>query len=217
MLFAGPFFIIQAMSKVLSRKLLKYFFRGLLFLVPIAITLYIIIGSIRWLDNLIPVKVPMLGSLIILMIITLFGYLASTLLAKPFFDLFEEVLVKVPLVNIIYTSLKDLIGAFVGDKKKFNKPALVCMNMQEQVYKMGFITQTDLSKLAIPGKIAVYLPHSYNFSGNLFIVPAENVTPLDISSSEAMKFIVSGGVSGIDFLDPDQPASIVQQINQPIV
>jgi uncharacterized membrane protein len=205
------------MSKVLSRRLLKYFFRGLLFLVPIAITLYIIVGSIRWLDNLIPVKVPMLGLLIILLIITLFGYLASTLLAKPFFDLLEEVLVKVPLVNIIYTSLKDLIGAFVGDKKKFNKPALICMNMDAQVYKMGFITQTDMSKIGIPGKIAVYLPHSYNFSGNLFIVPGENVTPLDISSAEAMKFIVSGGVSGIDFLDPDQPATIAQQVNQPLL
>jgi uncharacterized membrane protein len=191
------------MNKIFVRRLLKYFLRGLLFLVPITITLYIIIGSIQWLDNLIPVSIPFLGLFIILSVITIFGYLGTTLLAKPFFDLFEEVLIRLPLVNIIYTSLKDLIGAFVGDKKKFNKPVMVCMNPDAQVYKLGFITQVDLTQIGMPGKVAVYLPHSYNFSGNLFFVPIESVTPLDVSSAEIMKFIVSGGVSGIHSLEAE--------------
>lgn len=200
MLFAKPFFV-KAMRRSASKRLFKYFLRGLLFLVPITLTLYIIIGSIQWLDNLIPLKVPMLGLVIILSIITIFGYLGTTLLAKPFFDLFEEVLIRVPFVNLIYTSLKDLMGAFVGDKKKFNKPILVLMNKESKVYKMGFITQKDLTALNLPGMVAVYLPHSYNFSGNLFFVPAESILPIEVSSSEAMKFIVSGGVSGIHSLD----------------
>lgn len=199
------------MNKYFVSKLLKYFLRGLLFLVPITITIYIIVGSIQWLDNLIPVSIPFLGLFLILSIITIFGYLGTTLLAKPFFDLFEEVLIRLPLVNIIYTSLKDLIGAFVGDKKKFNKPVMVCMNHESQVYKLGFITQVDLSQIGMPGKVAVYLPHSYNFSGNLFFVPLESVTPLDVSSAEVMKFIVSGGVSGIHSLDPET-AQVVKPV-----
>ncbi len=191
--------------------LFKYFLRGLLFLVPIAITLYIIIASIQWLDGLIPaIDVPLLGLFIILFVITLCGYLGTTLLAKPIFDIFEDLLTKMPLVNIIYTSLKDLISAFVGDKKKFNKPVLVNINPTIGLQKLGFITQNDLTNIGLPGKVCVYLPHSYNFSGNLFIVAREAVTPVDAPSSDIMKFIISGGVSGMDILDEEEPS--VKQI-----
>lgn len=179
-------------------KVFRYFFRGLLFLVPLALTVYIIIQSISWLDGLIPVKVPGLGLLIILVTITFFGYLGSTLLVKPFFDILEKLIVKLPLANIIYTSLKDLMVAFVGDKRKFNQAVLVVMNSDFGVHKLGFITQDDLTHLGMPGKVAVYLPHSYNFSGNLFIVPRENVVPIDAQGADVMKFIVSGGVAGLD-------------------
>jgi uncharacterized membrane protein len=191
--------------------LLKYFLRGLLFLVPISITLYIIVASIQWLDNLIPaIDVPFLGLFIILFIITVFGYLGTTLLAKPIFDIFEDLLTRLPLVNIIYTSLKDLISAFVGDKKKFNKPVLVSINPGIGLQKLGFITQNDLHNIGLPGKVAVYLPHSYNFSGNLFIVAKEMVFPIDAPSSDVMKFIISGGVSGMHVLDEE--VKDVQQI-----
>lgn len=185
-------------------RFISYFFRGLLFIVPIALTMYIIILAISWLDSLIPFQVPGLGMLTILGFITLIGYLASTLLAGPIFNLLEEVLVKVPLINIIYTSLKDLISAFVGDKKKFNQPVLVTMNPEFVIQKPGFITQKDLSQLGLVGQVAVYLPHSYNFSGNLYIVPAKYVVPINTAtSSDIMKFIVSGGVSGL------------QEVNEP--
>src|SRR5690606_34484336 len=108
------------MNNFTFQRILNYSLRGLLFLVPVALPLYILVVSIQWLDGLIPVAIPGLGLLIILVGITLFGYLGSTLLVKPFFDLMEELLIKVPFVNLIYTSIKDLIGAFVGDKKKFN-------------------------------------------------------------------------------------------------
>ncbi|MFP4092827.1 MAG: DUF502 domain-containing protein, partial [Cyclobacteriaceae bacterium] len=105
-------------------RFVTYFFRGLLFVVPIALTIYIILLSISWLDGLIPFQLPGLGLLSILLFITLVGYLASTLLAGPLFSILEDVLTRLPLVSIIYSSLKDLISAFVGDKKKFNKPVL---------------------------------------------------------------------------------------------
>ncbi|WKN32204.1 DUF502 domain-containing protein [Porifericola rhodea] len=187
-------------------RFVSYFFRGLLFVVPIALTMYIIILAISWLDSLIPFKVPGLGMLSILAFITLIGYLASTLLAGPIFNLLEEVLVKVPLINIIYSSLKDLISAFVGDKKKFNQPVLVTLNPEFVVQKPGFITQQDLSQLGLADQVAVYLPHSYNFSGNLYIVPSKYVTPITAASSaDIMKFIVSGGVSGLQEVEQRPP------------
>lgn len=179
-------------------KLITYFFRGLLFVVPVAVTVYIILLSIRWLDNIIDFKVPGLGMLTILASITIIGYLASTLLAGPLFNLLEELLRKLPFVNIIYSSLKDLISAFVGDKKKFDQPVLVTLNPEFIIQKPGFITKSDLSQLGLVDQVAVYLPHSYNFSGNLYIVPTQYVTPLSVSSTDIMKFIVSGGVSGLE-------------------
>ncbi len=181
-----------------NRSLPTYFFRGLLFVVPVALTIYIIVVCIRWLDSLIDISVPGLGLLTIVASITLIGYLASTLLAAPLFRLLEEVLTKLPLVNIIYSSLKDLISAFVGDKKKFDRPVLVALSEDLTIRKPGFITQNDLSQLGLIDQVAVYLPHSYNFSGNLFIVPTQYVTPINASSTEIMKFIVSGGVSGLE-------------------
>ncbi len=181
-------------------RLATYFFRGLLFIVPIALTIYIIILAISWLDGLLPYNFPGLGLLTIFVSITLIGYLASTLLAGPLFGVLEDVLIRVPLVNIIYSSLKDLISAFVGDKKKFNQPVLVTLDPSYTIQKPGFITQEDLSVLGLEGQVAVYLPHSYNFSGNLYIVPAQYVTLLDAPGAEIMKFIVSGGVSGLDNL-----------------
>ncbi|WKN43735.1 DUF502 domain-containing protein [Tunicatimonas pelagia] len=181
-----------------NRSLPTYFFRGLLFAVPVALTIYILVVCIRWLDSLIDISIPGLGLLTILASVTLIGYLASTLLAAPLFRLLEELLTRLPLVNIIYSSLKDLISAFVGDKKKFDRPVLVALSDDLTIRKPGFITQDNLAKLGLVDQVAVYLPHSYNFSGNLFIVPSQYVTPIEASSTEIMKFIVSGGVSGLE-------------------
>jgi uncharacterized membrane protein len=103
---------------------------------------------------------------------------------------------KIPLVKLIYSAVKDLLGAFVGDKKKFNKPVLVRINKDNSLHQLGFITQSDLSELGLNNMVVVYFPHSYAFSGFHYFVPKENITPLDISGPVAMKFIVSGGVSG---------------------
>jgi uncharacterized membrane protein len=106
---------------------------------------------------------------------------------------------KVPFIKVIYSSTKDFMSAFVGQKKKFTETVMVKMNNDAEIYKLGFITQKDLSNIGIKeGMIAVYLPHSYNFSGNLFIVPAANVTPINAPPSEMMKFIVSGGITEIN-------------------
>lgn len=190
--------MIILFQKVINR-VLRYFFQGLLLAVPIIITAYVIIGVFRWLDGLIPVKNQFtgLGTLIIVGSCTFLGFLGSTFLAKRAFQLFDKIVNSLPLVKIIYSSLKDLVSAFVGDQKKFDQAVLVTLNTEAQLQKLGFITQNDLSRLGVVEKIAVYLPHSYNFSGDLYIVPVANVTPIQAEGSEIMKFIVSGGVSGL--------------------
>jgi uncharacterized membrane protein len=179
------------------RYFIRYFLRGLLLVAPIGVTVYILWAAIAWLDELLPLGFPGAGLLIILGSVTVTGYLGSTFIARPLFSLLEASMSRLPLVNVLYSSLKDLFSAFVGEKKKFTHPVLVTLNRESQLCKLGFITQTDLAELGMAGKVAVYLPHSYNFSGDLYIVPAENVTPVDASGTVIMKFIVSGGVTHV--------------------
>ncbi len=179
----------------LTNAFFKYLFRGLLLASPIGVTIYVLITSFFWIDSLLPLDdYPGAGLAIIVVSLTLTGYIGSSFIVKPFFQSIEKVITKLPLVRIIYSSLKDLISAFVGDKKKFNQPVLVLLNKETSLYKLGFITQTNLEDLGLTEKVAVYLPHSYNFSGDLYIVPRENVSLVDASSTAIMKFIVSGGV-----------------------
>ncbi|PSL05796.1 DUF502 domain-containing protein [Cecembia rubra] len=176
------------------RRILTYFFRGLLFVVPIALTIYVIVLIIQFLDGILPIPIPGLGILIMLSFVTFIGFLASIFITKPLFEIFERWVFKIPLINILYTSIKDLMSAFVGDKKKFNTPVIV--KMSENISRLGFITQEDLGVIEEENLVAIYFPHSYNFSGNLYLVPKENVRILNnIRSADVMKFIVSGGVS----------------------
>ncbi|MCX2739589.1 DUF502 domain-containing protein [Pontibacter anaerobius] len=177
------------------KTLFRYFLNGLLIIAPIAITVFIVVGIIDWLDSLFDLGIPGLGILLMVVLLTVVGFIGSSFFVKPFFVVMERLVHKVPLVSIIYSSIKDLFDAFVGDNQKFNKPVMVKMAEDGENYKLGFVTQEMLLQLNVEDKVAVYFPHSYNFSGELFLVPRRNVTYLDLPSSEVMKFIVSGGVS----------------------
>ncbi|UJP65374.1 DUF502 domain-containing protein [Mongoliitalea daihaiensis] len=182
------------------KRFITYFFRGLLFVVPIALTIYVITWIIKFVDGMIPIPIPGLGTLIILAFITFIGFLASIFVTKPLFEIFERWVFRIPLINILYTSIKDLMSAFVGDKKKFNTPVLV--KLSENIYRLGFITQDDLLEIEEETFVSIYTPHSYNFSGNLFLIPKKNIRILhNLSSTEVMKFIVSGGVSNLNIKD----------------
>jgi uncharacterized membrane protein len=187
-------------------KLIRYFFQGLLLISPLAITIYAIWVSfefvdgllIQYLTDLIGFKVPGLGLFLILTFITLIGVIGSSILLKPFLNSLDKIISQAPLVKIIYTSIKDFMSAFVGKDKKFTEPVLVKFDKNIDLERLGFITQHDLTGLGIEAnKVAVYLPHSYTFSGNLVIVPVENIKALDANSTEVMKFIVTAGVTAI--------------------
>jgi uncharacterized membrane protein len=178
------------------RKVIRYFFSGTIFIVPLVATAYFIFVSFRWLDSLLNLPYPGLGFVIIFAAITTFGYFTTSFAFKTFADLFDHGMNRIPLVKLIYSSIKDLLSAFVGDKRKFNKPVLVTINKENNLFQIGFITQSDLSELGLEDMVAVYFPHSYAFSGNHFLVSKDNIKPLDIHGPIAMKFIVSGGISG---------------------
>lgn len=177
-------------------KLINYFLKGLLIALPFVVTFSIVRSIFFTLDEYVNVGIPAVGFFIVIVSITLLGFIGSSLITKPLFSLLDDVLAKIPFVKIIYTSVKDFMEAFVGDKKKFNSPVLV--EMSQGLYKPGFITQEDLSHLNLPGMCAVYFPHSYAFSGNLFFVDKTKVKPFSGNSTEVMKFIVSGGVTDIE-------------------
>ena len=180
------------------RRYLNYFLSGFLIVAPIGLTAYILFALLRWLDELfagLSFDVPGLGLLVAVLLITAVGFVAKSFLVRPFLIITERVLHRTPLVSIIYSSLKDLFDAFVGDNQKFNRPVLVRLNAADEVFKMGFVTQPSMAAITRDDLLAVYFPHSYNFSGELVLVPIENVTYLELPSSEIMKFIVSGGVS----------------------
>jgi len=204
-------------------KLIRYFLQGLLLISPIAITIYAIYVSfefidgllIQYLTDLIGFKIPGLGLIIILTFITLIGIIGSSVILMPLLKSLDRIISQAPLVKIIYTSIKDFMSAFVGKDKKFTEPVLVKLSNEFDLERLGFITQHDLSGLGISAeKVAVYLPHSYTFSGNLIIVPVANITALNANSTEVMKFIVTAGVTAIQASKasqevPVEPASLV--------
>jgi uncharacterized membrane protein len=176
------------------RRLIKYFVKGLLIVLPIAATLYVLTHVIGWIDSLINIGIPGLGLLIIITGISLVGYFGSWLITEPLISFIDDMISRVPGIKLIYTSIKDFIEAFVGDKRKFNEPVIVEMS-EKGIYKMGFLTGKDLSRIGMQGYVGVYFPHSYNFSGNLFVVEAAKVKKLNTNATETMKFIISGGIT----------------------
>ena len=189
------------------KRLLGYFFQGLLYIAPLGITIFVLYKSFMYLDglfkpflyNFLQINIPGLSLIIVFLLVALLGFLGQTIIARPIKRILNHFINKAPLVKVIYSSIRDLLSAFVGKEKKFNQPVLVKVNPISELEKLGFITQNDVSKLGVEGdKVAVYFPHSYNFSGELFIVPAENVKKIDGSPADIMKFIVSGGVASYD-------------------
>jgi uncharacterized membrane protein len=183
-------------------KLLGYFVRGLVLLAPVAVTVWVcwwIFTRVDgWLsfEQLFGVRVPGAGFLITLALITLVGFLGSSLLTRSAVGLVERVMTRLPFVRLLYGSTKDLLNAFVGEKRRFDKPVLLRVS-PDGAQLLGFVTQESLAHIGHDSLLAVYCPHSYNFSGQLYVVPAALVTSLDVASADAMAFVVSGGVSGL--------------------
>jgi uncharacterized membrane protein len=188
------------------KRLLRYFLQGLLYTVPLVVTIVVIYQIFRWVDQpiydlvqrLFNVNIPGLGVITTIILITIFGIIGSYIVATPLWNFIEKGIQRTPLVKLIYTGVKDMIAAFVGEKRRFNTPVLVMINKENNIQRIGFITQHDLTDIGLgQDKVAVYLPMSYSISGIVVICLKENITPINASGAEMMKFAVSGGVTEV--------------------
>ena len=177
------------------KRISQYFLQGLLFLVPLFVTVYVIYWVFVRIDGILDMPVPGVGFIATIVFVTLVGFGASNFLTKNIVGLVDKVFARLPLVKMLYTAIKDLVNAFVGDKKSFNRPVQVVIDRESNIRVLGFATRDSLDSIGIEDSMAVYLPQSYNFAGNLIIVDREQVTPMSADPGEVMKLIVSGGVS----------------------
>lgn len=175
------------------KLVVRYFLQGCLVLFPVAGTVYVVWLVLSFVDRLVPVAIPGLGILLSVAVITLVGAIASNVVGKRIVGGVEAVMSRVPLVRLLYGSIRDLVGAFVGDKRGFGRPAVV--HLDGPIRVLGFVT-SDVVPAPLPGHVAVYLPQSYNFAGNLIVVPLDRVELVDADPTRFLAFIVSGGVSG---------------------
>ncbi|MDB4925561.1 DUF502 domain-containing protein [Mucilaginibacter sp.] len=196
--------------KNLARALLNYFFKGLIVVVPIGAAAFLIFWAVSSVDAALnlsdilwttrngkPMYIPGLGILNVLVIIMIAGILVTNVVTDPIKRWFKRWVNRLPFFNFLYSSIKDLTEAFVGDEKKFNEAVIVEVN-EFGLKKIGFLVQKDLSKLNLPGEVAVYFPYSYSFAGQVVIIAADKVKPIDKNAADMMKFVISGGVSGLD-------------------
>jgi uncharacterized membrane protein len=198
------------------RKLLQYFFQGLIVLAPIGITIWVVLGLFNFVDDILPNivhalapaflpkdaagnlnKIPGLGFVVVVAFVLFVGWVSSLFVVGRLVALLDTVLEKTPGIKFIYSSVKDFLEAFAGNKKKFDKPVLVTIDAPD-VWRIGFITQQSSQHFGMAEHVTVYVPHSYAISGITYIVPRERVKLLNnISAADAMKYTVSGGVTDV--------------------
>lgn len=194
------------MNKV-GRALLNYLIKGLLIVLPIALSIFIVIWGVTTVDSWLNVNnilgvdprtgasrnIPGLGLALVVGLILAAGIFVTNFVTEPMYNWFQKVLDKLPIIKFIYSSIKDLTEAFVGDEKKFNHPVLV--EVEGDLKRIGFLTQSDLKSIGLPGESIVYFPFSYSFAGQVYVVKNEKIKTLNMSAADAMKLVVSGGVS----------------------
>lgn len=198
-------------------RIFQYFLQGLIILAPISITIFAVFSLFTWIDRILPNLIhnffpkligadefgnpklaPGIGFGVVILIVLLVGYVSGTFIVSKFVELFDKILEKTPGIKIIYSTVKEFFEAFAGNKRKFNRAVLVSIQSNE-VWRVGFITREDLQEFGLQDYVAVYVPESYAFSGNLYLVTKERIKFIsDVSSTDTMKFAITGGVTEID-------------------
>jgi len=207
----------QVIRKKILSSVAQLFFQGVVVLAPIGVTIWVVVSLFNWVDNFLPnllnfifplqfaevngqiPKVTGLGFVVAITLVLLVGWLSSLFFVERLMSIFDKILEKTPGVKIIYSSVKDFLEAFAGNKKKFDQPVLVNVDSTD-VRRIGFITQKNTEHFGLKDFVTVYVPHSYAISGITYIVSADRIKkmPKGVNASEAMKYVVSGGVTTVD-------------------
>ena len=223
----------QVIRKKILSTVAQLFFQGVVVLAPIGVTIWVVVSLFNWVDNFLPnllniifplqftevngqiPKVTGLGFVVAITLVLLVGWLSSLFFVERLMSIFDKILEKTPGVKIIYSSVKDFLEAFAGNKKKFDQPVLVNVDATD-VWRIGFITQKNTEHFGLKDFVTVYVPHSYAISGITYIVSADRIKkmPKGVNASEAMKYVVSGGVTTVD--DAENASAVNQTGNATI-
>lgn len=187
------------------KAIIKSFINGLLTIVPIILVIYILVRVFNFLDSILgnvlkPYMkqdyIPGIGILATLVLITFLGWLSTRFFAGKIINLIDRLLERIPLVKTLYTVIKDTFQSFLREKKSFSKVVLVTLP-GTSMKVIGFVTSEEVEEVINPLKdhVAVYVPQTFQVAGFTFLIPKEEIEWLDIKPEEAMKFVLSGGVS----------------------
>lgn len=176
-------------------RLLNYFFRGLIVLAPAVVTVYVFWLILSEVDQWLSFGIPGAGIVVTVVLVTLFGFLTSTVLARWLLRLVDQTFQRLPLVRLVYSSTRDLLGAFVGEKRRFERPVVVSTHADGVEKAFGFITSESAERFGLEDHVTVYLPFSYALTGAVRVYPRSSVRPLSVDSAQLMAFVVSGGVT----------------------
>jgi uncharacterized membrane protein len=187
------------------KALIKNFINGILTIVPIILVIYVIYKTFMFLDSLLGNMlkphlkedyIPGIGLLLTIVLITLLGWLSTKFITGRIILLFDVMLEKIPVVKTIYSVIKDTVHSFLGDKKSFSKVAIVTLPGTE-MKNIGFVTSEQLENFYDPLKdhLAVYIPQTFQVAGFTFLIPKEQIEIIDVKAEDAMKFVLSGGMT----------------------
>jgi uncharacterized membrane protein len=179
-------------------RLFNYFLRGLVVVVPLALTLYVCAVIFKTIDSWLGLPIRGVGFVLALVLITLVGFMASGLITRSIISTLDRMFERLPFVRLLYSSAKDMLNAFVGEKRRFDKPVLVSLNAEGSVKILAFLTSDSLGMLGLVDQVTVYMPQSYGFAGHILVVPANRVERIDADAAEVMAFIISGGVTQVE-------------------
>ena len=201
----------KSIKKSLFARLRNNFIAGIVVLIPIGITLYLTIFLIRISGNIIPKEInpnnylpfniPGVEILMALLIITLIGWLSLSFLGKKFFEYFNNILKKIPILRTIYSAIGQMTESFAKPDNK-QKSVVLLEYPRKGVWAVGFATKENegLIKNKIKEEIInVFVPTTPNpTSGFLLMIPKKDLIYLDVTFEQASKFIVSAGTTNID-------------------
>jgi uncharacterized membrane protein len=186
-------------------RLFNYFLRGLVAVVPLALTVYVCVAIFRTIDSWLGLPIRGVGFVLALVLITLVGFMASSIITRSLIGALDRLFDRLPFVRLLYSSARDMLNAFVGEKRRFDKPVLVSLSADGAIKVLAFLTSESLVSLGVADHVSVYMPQSYGFAGHILVVPADRVRRIDADAAAVMAFIISGGVTQVETRTPPRP------------
>jgi len=187
------------------KRLMAYFIQGILTFLPIALTIYVVVGIFNIIDGIIGkyfiaigINIPGLGLLTTLIFITMVGILSNLFISRRLIDFLDRFMGNMPLVKLIYSIIKETIHALLGNKNYFGKVVMIGLPGDPEIKILGFITAEDAEMFNLKDYVAVYIMQSMQWAGFTFLVPRDRVEILDMKTEVALQFIVSAGITGKD-------------------